>query len=89
MRRGDAGLEYSTLDAAGVLAGESPVARGLLLVVLYRIEGGGHAWPGGPQFLPARVIGPIPRQLDAIGILLDMVRGVSDDGRAPPGRERG
>jgi hypothetical protein len=29
-------------------------------VVLYRIEGGGHGWPGGPLFLPARVIGPIP-----------------------------
>jgi polyhydroxybutyrate depolymerase len=42
-------------------------------VVLYRIEGGGHGWPGGPQFLPARVIGPVPRQLDATGILLKMV----------------
>jgi polyhydroxybutyrate depolymerase len=42
-------------------------------VTLYRIEGGGHGWPGGPQFLPARVIGPIARQLDASGILLDFV----------------
>ena len=42
-------------------------------VVLYRIEGGGHGWPGGPQFLPARVIGRIPRHLDATGILLDLV----------------
>ena len=23
-------------------------------------RGGGHGWPGGPQYLPARVIGPIP-----------------------------
>jgi len=44
-----------------------------LPVVLYRIEGGGHGWPGGPQYLPARVVGPIPRHLDATGILLDMV----------------
>jgi polyhydroxybutyrate depolymerase len=42
-------------------------------VVLYRIEGGGHGWPGGPQYAPARIIGRIPRQLDATGILLDMV----------------
>jgi polyhydroxybutyrate depolymerase len=48
-------------------------APGCPPVVLYRIEGGGHGWPGGPQFLPARVIGPIPRHLDASGILLDMV----------------
>jgi poly(3-hydroxybutyrate) depolymerase len=30
-------------------------------------------WPGGPQFLPARAIGPIPRHLDATGTLLEMV----------------
>ena len=41
-------------------------------VTLYRIDGGGHGWPGGPQFLPARVIGPIARHLDATGILLEM-----------------
>jgi polyhydroxybutyrate depolymerase len=48
-------------------------APGCPPVVLYRIEGGGHGWPGGPQFLPARVIGPIPRHLDATGILLKLV----------------
>ncbi len=42
-------------------------------VVLYRIEGGGHGWPGGPQYLSARVIGRVPRHLDASEILLDMV----------------
>jgi polyhydroxybutyrate depolymerase len=39
---------------------------------LYRIDGGGHGWPGGPQFLPSRVIGPIAKHLDATGLLLDM-----------------
>jgi polyhydroxybutyrate depolymerase len=39
---------------------------------LYRIDGGGHGWPGGPQFLPARAIGPVTRRLDATGLLLDM-----------------
>jgi hypothetical protein len=28
---------------------------------------------GGPQYLPARVIGPVPRHLDASEILLNMV----------------
>jgi poly(3-hydroxybutyrate) depolymerase len=41
-------------------------------VTLYRIEGGGHGWPGGPQFLPPRMIGPITKHLDATGLLLDM-----------------
>jgi len=40
-------------------------------VVVYRIQGGGHGWPGGPQYLPARVVGLIPRHLDATGILLN------------------
>jgi poly(3-hydroxybutyrate) depolymerase len=48
-------------------------ASGYPPVVLYRIEGGGHGWPGGPQYLSARVIGPVPRHLDASKILLDMV----------------
>jgi len=60
-------------------AGDPPVTRlawsapGCPPVVLYRIEGGGHGWPGGPQYVPARIIGPIPRRLDATGILLDMI----------------
>lgn len=47
-------------------------APGCHPVTLYRIDGGGHGWPGGPQFLPARIIGQIPRHLDATGILLGM-----------------
>jgi polyhydroxybutyrate depolymerase len=59
--------------------GDPPVTRltwsapGCPPVVLYRIEDGGHGWPGGPQFLPAGVTGPIPRHLDATGILLEMI----------------
>ena len=40
---------------------------------------GRTAVPAGPGHRP------YPRQLDATGILLDMVRGVSDAGRAPSG----
>lgn len=31
----------------------------------YRVEGGGHAWPGGSQYLPAAVVGRASRDLDA------------------------
>lgn len=27
--------------------------------ILYRVEGGGHTWPGGWQYLPATMIGPV------------------------------
>jgi polyhydroxybutyrate depolymerase len=47
-------------------------APGCRPVTLYTIDDGGHGWPGGPQFMPARVIGPISQRLDATGILLAM-----------------
>jgi polyhydroxybutyrate depolymerase len=59
-------------------SGDLPVTRktwskpGAQPVTLYRVDGGGHGWPGGPQFLPARVIGPVSRHLDATALLLDM-----------------
>jgi len=71
---GDPAVEHLGQDR-----GDPPVTRltwsapGCPPVVLYRIEGGGHGWPGGPQFLPARFVGPIPRHLDATGLLLDLV----------------
>jgi len=34
-------------------------------VRLLRIEGGGHTWPGGTQYLPAAWIGPTNRDIDA------------------------
>ncbi len=52
-------------------------------VVLHRIEGGGHTWPGGPQYLPPRLIGPVAAGLDATGILLGYFQWVL--GRRGPG----
>jgi polyhydroxybutyrate depolymerase len=58
--------------------GDLPVTRkawskpGAQPVTLYRADGGGHGWPGGPQFLPTRVAGPVSRHLDATGLLVDM-----------------
>lgn len=34
-------------------------------VILYAIEGGGHTWPGGQQYLPERVVGRTTRDIDA------------------------
>lgn len=38
-------------------------------VVLYAIEGGGHTWPGGLQYLPERIIGRTSRDIDANEVL--------------------
>ena len=34
-------------------------------VILYSVEGGGHTWPGGIQYLPAWIIGKTCRDIDA------------------------
>ncbi len=41
-------------------------------VALYRVEGGGHDWPGRPPILPVRLAGRGARHLDATGIILAM-----------------
>jgi polyhydroxybutyrate depolymerase len=38
-------------------------------VVLYRIDGGGHTWPGGPAV--GRQVGRVTRDLHATPVMLD------------------
>jgi polyhydroxybutyrate depolymerase len=38
-------------------------------VILYRIRGGGHTWPGGAQVLPASIVGPVCRDIDATDVI--------------------
>ena len=37
--------------------------------LLYRVEGGGHTWPGGFQYLGERSIGRTNRDLDATDVI--------------------
>jgi poly(3-hydroxybutyrate) depolymerase len=39
--------------------------QGCRPVILYKIAGGGHGWPGGPQCMPAVLVRPIARSLNA------------------------
>lgn len=40
-------------------------------VVLYRIVGGGHTWPGGSQYLPQAVIGKVSKECNAEQIIIN------------------
>lgn len=42
--------------------------RGGSEVVLWRVEGGGHTWPGGVQYRPVRLIGPVTRDFGSAEI---------------------
>jgi polyhydroxybutyrate depolymerase len=43
-------------------------------VILYIVDGGGHTWPGGLQYLPERVIGKTSRDIDANEVIWSFFR---------------
>jgi polyhydroxybutyrate depolymerase len=46
-------------------------------VDFYVIYGGGHTWPGGPQYLPSFLIGRTSRDINASSVLWDFLRQYS------------
>ncbi|MGH7777446.1 MAG: alpha/beta hydrolase family esterase [Candidatus Dormibacterales bacterium] len=66
-------------DDVGHPAGErlTWAANDRQAVVVWRLRGAGHGWPGGPQYAPAFLVGRIPRHVDATGIVLDFARKIS------------
>lgn len=40
-------------------------------VVVYTIEGGGHTWPGGSQYLPVFLVGKVTKNLDGTQAILE------------------
>jgi polyhydroxybutyrate depolymerase len=43
-------------------------------VVLYTLEGAGHTWPGGTQYLPQRFVGRVCRDIDATEAIWEFFR---------------
>jgi polyhydroxybutyrate depolymerase len=43
-------------------------------VVVYVIEGGGHTWPRGPQYLPAFLVGKASRNLDGTQVIWEFFK---------------
>jgi len=50
-------------------------------VMLYRIEGGGHTWPSGRQYLPRRRIGRVSKEIDGASEIWAFFKKIA----APPG----
>jgi polyhydroxybutyrate depolymerase len=53
-------------------------------VVLYAIEGGGHTWPGGDQYLPRWIIGKTNRDIDAKEVIWDFFKRHASPFPSPP-----
>jgi len=47
-------------------------------VELYTIQGGGHTWPGGYQYLPARMVGEATRVINANELMIDFFNRVTE-----------
>jgi polyhydroxybutyrate depolymerase len=43
-------------------------------VIGYTIVGGGHTWPGGTQYLPKAIIGPLSHNLNACEVIWDFFK---------------
>jgi polyhydroxybutyrate depolymerase len=43
-------------------------------VVLYKIEGGGHTWPGGLQYAPKKLVGVVCRDIDGSAVIWDFFK---------------
>jgi len=80
----DAARRWAALDGAGepvrepLPAGEGccgglrtvyPGGREGTEVALVRLDGGGHTWPGGAQYLPALLVGRVCRDFDATRLI--------------------
>jgi polyhydroxybutyrate depolymerase len=58
-------------DGTGVTQMTYPRCAAGTNVVFYRVAGGGHAWPGGPQYSSKALIGTASQQLDASQTIVD------------------
>jgi polyhydroxybutyrate depolymerase len=58
-------LPNLTKDGTRITKTEYTQCSGESKVVLFRIDGGGHTWPGGRQYLPALLVGRTSRDINA------------------------
>jgi len=45
-------------------------------VVLYAVEGGGHTWPGGIQYLPEFVIDKTSREFNVSEVIWEFFKNI-------------
>ena len=67
-------LDKVRRDGTRVLTTTWSGGRAKTEVVLMKVEGGGHTWPGGNQYLPELVIGKTSREFDATATLWEFFK---------------
>jgi len=75
LRNGSAGVPTRTRVARGVTELRYSACNEGAEFVLYRIEGGGHVWPGSRYPFPRERFGRSVEELDATAVMLDFFAG--------------
>lgn len=89
------GIAGPSIEELPTAPGDLPVTRktwtkpGCRPATLYRIDGGGHGWPGGQAARPSRMTAPAAKHLDATSLLLDMAGQETAIALGRPALERG
>ena len=63
--------DRSPRDGTRVFVDKYTDCKGGAPVILVRVEGGGHTWPGGWQYLPRLLIGRVSRDIDGTQLIFD------------------
>jgi len=68
-------LPDSSDDGTSVIKEEYTNLKTGVKVVGYTITDGGHTWPGGTQYLPKLMIGPVSHNMNACEVIWDFFKG--------------
>ncbi len=81
--------EGSDLGGGVVCTAYRPAGAQAAMVVVCRVERGGHTWPGGDQYLPEKVIGATNRSWNASEAIWDffLEHSLHEPGDPPAGRQ--
>lgn len=66
--------DTTAFDGTRVLLATYEGCDGTSRVYLYTVVGGGHTWPGGPQYLPRAIIGRVSRDVDGSAVIWDFFK---------------
>ncbi len=68
-------MDDNTMDMTKIVSNIYEGCQQGKLVKLMKVIGGGHTWPGGKQYLPASLIGPMSKEINASQVILDFFLG--------------
>jgi len=70
-------IDSSSSDGTKIIQDTYSGGKNGTEVVSYKIDGGGHTWPGGLQYLPENRIGKTSKDMDACSVIWEFFKKFS------------